>query len=382
MVLYECFRCGYSTNLKGNMNHHLNRKNVCKPLLEDIDIIDVKMHYNFKLRTKKKPKTTSIETKFETTTTDSSSEYSDITDTESDDTSHTPQNTSQAPQKHLKNPHFTTEIPQNTTFFCEEISSLLPQKSSLLPQKSSLLPQKSSLLPQKSSLLPQKSSKINQCKYCNKILSRCDNLNRHMKTCKEKKEVELTMIQNEEMIKIKKESQDMKKEIEELNNFKIQTQNNITNNNDNSHNKTNNIIINNYGDENLKHLRTHDFTKLLNGIYNAVPKLIEKIHFDPEHPENQNIKYPNMNKPFLKIMKDDKWQFVDKTDELLDLIDAKCFMLKDKYYEILEKKKYNVTDTQRNKIEEFMKKYHEEERETTKELLKRTELILLNNKNI
>ena len=66
-------------------------------------------------------------------------------------------------------------------------------------------------------------------------------------------------------------------------------------------------------------------------------------------------------------------------DELLDLIDAKCFMLKDKYYEILEKKKYNVTDTQRNKIEEFMKKYHEEERETTKELLKRTELILLNN---
>ena len=368
MVNYECFRCGYIGKQKVHLINHLNRKNVCKPLLEDIDIIDVKMHYNFKLRTKKKPKTTSIETKFETTTTDSSSEYSDITDTESDDTSYTPQNTSQAPQKHLKNPHFTTEIPQNTTIFCEEISSKIPQKSSLFPQKSSLF--------------PQKSSKINQCKYCNKILSRCDNLNRHMKTCKEKKEVELTMIQNEEMIKIKKESQDMKKEIEELKNFKIQTQNNITNNNDNSHNKTNNIIINNYGDENLKHLRTRDFTKLLNGIYNAVPKLIEKIHFDPEHPENQNIKYPNMNKPFLKIMKDDKWQFVDKTDELLDLIDAKCFMLKDKYYEILEKKKYNVTDTQRNKIEEFMKKYHEEERETTKELLKRTELILLNNKNI
>ena len=89
-----------------------------------------------------------------------------------------------------------------------------------------------------------------------------------------------------------------------------------------------------------------------------------------------------MNKPFLKIMKDDKWQFVNKTDELLDLIDAKCFMLKEKYYEILEKKKYNINDTQRDKIEEFMKKYHEEERETTKELLKRTELMLLNNKNI
>ena len=370
MVLYKCFRCGYSTNLKGNMNHHLNRKNICKPLLDDMDIIDVKMHYGLKLQTKKKPKITSIETKFDTTTTDSSSEYSDITDTESDDTSHTPQNTSQAPQKHLKNPHFTTEIPQNTTFFCEEISSKIPQKSSLFPQKSSLL--------------PQKSSKINQCKYCNKILSRCDNLNRHMKTCKEKKEVELTtMIQNEEMIKIKKDSEDMKKEIEELKHYKINTQNNTTNNNHNSHNKTNNIInINNYGNEDLKHLRTKDFAELLNGIYSAVPKLIEKIHFDPKHPENQNIKYPNMKNPYLKIMKDDKWQFVDKTDELLDLIDEKCFMLKEKYYKILEKKQYNITDIQRNKIEEFMKKYHEEERETTKALLKRTELMLLNNKNI
>tara|TARA_Y100000746_G_C15440003_1_gene422406 strand:+ start:604 stop:1698 length:1095 start_codon:yes stop_codon:yes gene_type:complete len=364
MVLYECFRCGYSTNLKGNMNHHLNRKNVCKPLLEDIDIIDVKMYYGFKLQTKKKPKITSIETKCETTTTDSSSEYSDISDTESDDTTFLPQN--------------TTNYHQNTTN-CHQN----PPKSTKIPPKSTtLLPQNTTNLPQKTTLLPQNTTKINQCKYCNKILSRYDSLSRHMKTCKEKKEVELTMIQNEEMIKIKKESEDMKKEIEELKNFKIQTQNNITNNHNNSHNKTNNIIINNYGDEDLKHLRTRDFKKLLNGIYSAVPKLIEKIHFDPEHPENQNIKYPNMNKPFLKIMKDDKWQFVNKTDELLDLIDAKCFMLKDKYYEILEKKKYNITDTQRDKIEEFMKKYHEEERETTKELLKRTELILLNNKNI
>ena len=364
MVLYECFRCGYSTNLKGNMNHHLNRKNVCKPLLEDMDIIDVKMYYGFKLHTKKNPKITSNETKCETTTTDSSSEYSDISDTETDDTTFLPQN--------------TTNYHQNTTN-CHQN----PPKSTKIPPKSTtLLPQNTTNLPQKTTLLPQNTTKINQCKYCNKILSRYDSLSRHMKTCKEKKEVELTMIQNEEMIKIKKESEDMKKEIEELKNFKIQTQNNITNNHNNSHNKTNNIIINNYGDEDLKHLRTRDFKKLLNGIYSAFPKLIEKIHFDPEHPENQNIKYPNMNKPFLKIMKDDKWQFVNKTDELLDLIDAKCFMLKDKYYEILEKKKYNITDTQREKIEEFMKKYHEEERETTKELLKRTELMLLNNKNI
>ena len=43
-------------------------------------------------------------------------------------------------------------------------------------------------------------------------------------------------------------------------------------------------------------------------------------------------------------MKDDKWQLVNKKHELLDLIDNKCFMLKEKYYAILEKKKYNITE--------------------------------------
>ena len=197
-----------------------------------------------------------------------------------------------------------------------------------------------------------------------------------MKTCKGKKEAETLVIsQNEEMIK-------MKKQIEELENFKIQTQNNITNNNctNNSHNTTNNTInINNYGNENLKHLRSKDFAKLLDGIYNAVPKLIEKIHFDPKHPENQNIKYTNQRSPYLKIVKSDKWQLVNKKHELLDLIDNKCFMLKEKYYDILEKKKYKITDVHRDKIEEFINKYHEEDKKMMLDLIERTELMLLNN---
>ena len=37
-------------------------------------------------------------------------------------------------------------------------------------------------------------------------------------------------------------------------------------------------------------------------------------------------------------MKNNKWQFVNKKNELLNLIDDKCFILKEKYYKILEKK--------------------------------------------
>jgi len=54
-------------------------------------------------------------------------------------------------------------------------------------------------------------------------------------------------------------------------------------------------------------------------------------------------------------------------------------MLKEKYYNILEKNKYNINNNQRNKIEEFMEKYHKENKKMTMDLIERTELMLLNN---
>ena len=38
MVQYTCFRCGYLTNQKNHMITHLNRKNVCEPILRDIEL--------------------------------------------------------------------------------------------------------------------------------------------------------------------------------------------------------------------------------------------------------------------------------------------------------------------------------------------------------
>ena len=305
MIEYLCHRCGYNTHKKSNLIQHLNRKKICKSILGDISIEDIKKYYNFKIN----------------------------------------------------------EIPQNTTF---------------LPQNTTFLPQNTTLLPQNTTLLPQNTTKENQCKYCNKILSRYDSLNRHLKTCKKKKESEILVIKQEEEI------QQMKLEIEELK-TKSATTNNITNtintnNNTNNTINTNNIInIKNLGDENINHLKNVDFAGMLKGIYNAVPKLIEKIHFDPNHPENQNIKYTNKKLPYLKVMKDNKWQLVNKKYELFDLIDTKCYLLKEKYYKILEKNKYNINEFQKNKIEEFMDKYNEDDKRVMLDLIERTELMLLNN---
>ena len=298
MSEYICHRCGYTASQRINLRHHLNRKKICKSILGDISIEEIKKQNNFKIN----------------------------------------------------------EIPQNTT----------------------LLPQNTTLLPQNTTLLPQNTTKENQCKYCNKILSRYDSLNRHLKTCKKKKESETLIIKQEEEI------QQMKLEIEELK-TKSATTNNITNtintnNNTNNTINTNNIInIKNLGDENINHLKNVDFAGMLKGIYNAVPKLIEKIHFDPNYPENQNIKYTNKKLPYLKVMKDNKWQLVNKKYELFDLIDNKCYLLKEKYYKILEKNKYNINEFQKSKIEEFMDKYNEDDKRVMLDLIERTELMLLNN---
>ena len=323
MVEYVCFRCGYNGKQKINLIRHLNRKNVCKATDDDVEIEMIKDYYGFNDEKKT------------------------------------------APKQHLNSTQIAPQMHPNAPF-CEneDTHKQHPNDTQMTPKRH----------PNDTQTTPKLSAR--ECKYCKKVFTRKSGLTKHLNICNMKKEVEtLTIIQNEKIIK-------MEKEIEELKNFKIQTQNNTTNNNittTNNINNSKNIYINNYGNENLKHLRSKDFTKLFDGIYNAVPKLIEKIHFDPEHPENQNIKFTNKKLPYLKIMKDDKWQLVHKKHELFDLIDAKCFMLKEKYYSILEKKKYKITEVHRDKIEEFMEKYNEDDKKVMLDLIERTELMLLNN---
>ena len=78
-------------------------------------------------------------------------------------------------------------------------------------------------------------------------------------------------------------------------------------------------------------------------------------------------------------MKDNKWQYVDKNIELMDLIDSKCYMLREKYYSILEKAKYKLSDTQRSIIDSFLNKYDKDDKKVILDLIHRTELVLMNN---
>ena len=50
MVEYVCNRCGYNAKQKINLVRHLNRKNICKTLLEDISIEEINFIYGFEIK--------------------------------------------------------------------------------------------------------------------------------------------------------------------------------------------------------------------------------------------------------------------------------------------------------------------------------------------
>lgn len=95
--------------------------------------------------------------------------------------------------------------------------------------------------------------------------------------------------------------------------------NNITSN---SHNLTNNTInINCFGDENIDHILSNG-RKMINYLENkqgGVLKFIEQTNFDDEHPENKNVRLPNVKLPFLQIW-NNKWVTRDRDEVLDDLI--------------------------------------------------------------
>ena len=322
MVHYECFRCGYNTKFKSSLINHLNRKNVCKVTDENIEIEEIKKYYGFEINTKM---------------------------------------TQNEPKM---NPNEPKMNPNNNKQSGPKMNPNEPKMNKNEPKMN----------PNEPKMNPNEPKNIHRCNFCSKCYTTNSHMRRHEKCCKKKKETEtLTIIQSDKIMK-------MEKEIEELKNFKIQTQNNTTNNNiNNTTNSNNNIIINNYGNENIDHISKKYLLNLFSKTYSAVPKLIEKIHFDPEHPENQNIKLSNKKLPYIKIKKNDKWQFVDRKTEIINLIDAMCFILSENYQNMNLKGKNNLNERQKNVIEKYLEKYRNDDKKLLTELENIVDLTLINN---
>jgi hypothetical protein len=155
-----------------------------------------------------------------------------------------------------------------------------------------------------------------------------------------------------------------------------------TTNNTNSHNiKTQqNIIINinAFGNENTDYIDEKAIISCIGLVYKSIPSLLEKIHFDPKHPENHNIKITNKKLPYASVMgNNQKWKTVDRKDAIETMVQNGYNMLDEKYVENKDK----FAPAKQQKFEGFLAKIETEDKDVMRQIKSEVDMMVLNGGN-
>ena len=308
MVKYFCERCGYSTNRRSVFKQHLKRKNPCNVDLHDIEIATIIDKYNF----------------------------TDL-------------------KEWVKNKNNKKQL--------EKGHPKVIRKSSEMDDSENFLGHPKVIRKSSESHPKSQKKRIHKCPHCNRLFSSKQSRWRHeKKRCKIKKNLDKEI----ELFNFKK-TQKLSEEITKLEQKIINI--NQTNYIENQHN---NIIINNYGNENIEYITPGDIKKFIQqGPYASIPKLLKLTHFNDEHPENHNLAITNVKSKYAHVRKNDIWQIKLLNEILEDLIVNK-FSVIDEYYkdeikEDLPKYKVNIYENYKEQI-----KKNPEIREDIKEKLYET----------
>ena len=169
--------------------------------------------------------------------------------------------------------------------------------------------------------------KIYLCKYCDNEFSRADNLKRHMnKFCKNKIASEIEALGSQLALK---ERQLRLQKVNSKLPGTTTTQTIIGNNN----NTTNNNITVNilpYEQTDVSHLTDRDYQIAFNRASMCVPQILEKVHFDPEKPQNHNVYISSMNNKYIKLHNGERWNLKDRDETIEDLFADAEYMLENK----------------------------------------------------
>ena len=116
-------------------------------------------------------------------------------------------------------------------------------------------------------------------------------------------------------------------------------------------------------------------SKLLKIPFGALPKLIKHIHFNPEHPENHNIKITNKKLPYASVWEDDKWTVKDKKEVISNMVD-KGFNILEEHYD--NGGKEELSDNQNSRYSNFKGKFQSRDKQLTKSVNREAELTIIN----
>lgn len=331
MVNYKCIRCGYDTTHKSKMKIHLERKRVCNPILNNVNLEDYKERI----------------LRCENIVLDNFGE-----------------NHAKVAENHAKKTQKTAEfgfyVPQDV------------RKTAAIPAE-----------------IPQNNAEI-KCKFCNKTFLRKDSLPRHLKTCKEKKKddedrdnlMALVNMLNSQLVEQREQLKEQKEQLKEQKEQNREQQKQIkelikkAGVNIGTQNIQQNIKILAYKNTDLSHLTDQDYLQCLNRSNMVIPNLIKKIHFNPKKPENHNIYISNIKNKYVMIYDGGKWNLHNQDETIDDLIDTNEVVIEQKLEEWLENGQ---------EYPEIMKKFNrylekKEKDDVINKIKEEIKLILFNNR--
>ena len=157
----------------------------------------------------------------------------------------------------------------------------------------------------------------------------------------------------------------------------IGTQNN--NNNTQINNNTVNVNILPYENTDVSHLTDRDYQRAFNRAAMCVPQILEKVHFDPEQPQNHNVYISSMNNKYIKLHNGKRWNLRDREETLEDLFADAEYMLENKL-ETWQEEEDPKSERATKKFEIYLKV---KETETLYNKIKQElKLLLFNNRSL
>lgn len=172
---------------------------------------------------------------------------------------------------------------------------------------------------------------------------------------------------SEEIERLKAENINYKKIINNTQNVKIDTQNNVIFN----------LVA--YGQEDTSKITSGEFKRILNRGFNSVPAFLEKLHFDKNKPENHNVYISNMRDDHILVYDGEKWKLVDRDDMLQTIYDDKANILITKFKDM----GVGLDENTIRMFNRFKKMYENEDDETAiKRIKKEMKSVMYNNREM
>lgn len=209
------------------------------------------------------------------------------------------------------------------------------------------------------------------CTLCNKSYANRGNLSRHMKKFHPDHCISETSCKEEDALLSKINS--LEKEIQQIKKTPTQTINHTTNNTTNINQM--NVIINSFGDENISYISEDFLTKLIcSGVFNSIPKLVKQIHFNPNRPENNNIKITNKKLNYASVFSNNRWEFRDKKEIIENLVN-RGYGLIDEHFDAIQNE---LPAKYKQRYKDYDRCFNDENGKEKKKQMKNTELVIIN----